>query len=123
MSERARPLKRPKSMGSRRSANSPLRKSGRMEFDERRSRLAVILAVEERVATDWLEVERQPLGPDAEAIRHPHDHALARGHLGLAHRGARFHVHDDGVVEIDEVVGRIAGCAVPIVGVVALAGA
>lgn len=83
-----------------------------MEFDELRSRLAVILAVEERVPTDWLEVERQPPGPDAEAILHPRDHALARGHLGLAHRGARFHVHDDGVVEIDEVVGRIVGCAV-----------
>ena len=49
----------------------------------------------------------EPLGPDTEAVLHPRDHALARGHLGLAHRGARFHVHDDGVVEIDEVVGRV----------------
>ncbi|PAV72878.1 hypothetical protein WR25_24560 [Diploscapter pachys] len=49
----------------------------------------------------------QPLGPDAEAALHPRDHALARAYLGLAHRGARFHVHDDGVVEIDEVVGRV----------------
>lgn len=35
----------------------------------------------------------QPLGPDAEAFLHPRDHALARGHLGLAHGGARFDVH------------------------------
>lgn len=50
---------------------------------------------------------RQPLGADAEPVLRPRDHALARGDLGLAHRRARLDVHDDGMVEIDEVVRAV----------------
>ncbi len=32
-----------------------------------------------------------------EAVLHPRAHALARGHVGLEHRGAHFPVHDESV--------------------------
>lgn len=49
-----------------------------MEMDELRSRLAIILAVEEREPTDWLEVERLasqlqrdlPIDATPEAVHH-----------------------------------------------------
>jgi len=49
-------------------------------------------------------VRCQPFGPDAEGVLHALDHPFAGGHLGLPDRGTRLHVHDDGMVEIDQVV-------------------
>lgn len=57
-----------------------------MEFDELRSRLAAILAVEEREPTDWLEVERLaselqrevPIDATPEAVHHFLDDADIR---------------------------------------------
>ena len=52
-------------------------------------------------------VRRQPLRPQAKALLRPLDHPLLRRHLGLADRGGRFHIDDDGVLQVDQVVGAI----------------
>jgi len=57
-----------------------------VEFEELRSRLAIILAVEEREPTDWLEVERLaselqrelPIDATPEAVHHYLDDADIR---------------------------------------------
>ena len=49
----------------------------------------------------------QPLGLEAEAVLRPLDHALALRHLGLADGGGRLDIDDDGVFEVDQVVGRV----------------
>jgi hypothetical protein len=52
-------------------------------------------------------VGRQPLRPQAEALLRTVDHALLRRHLGLADRGGRLDVDDDGVLQVDQVVGAV----------------
>jgi hypothetical protein len=52
-------------------------------------------------------VSRQPLRAQAEALLRPVDHPLLRPHLGLADRGRRFHIDDDGVLQVDQVVRAV----------------
>ena len=67
-------------------------------------------------------VGSQALGLDAKPLRGAHDHGLGCRHLGLAYGGRGLHVHDDGVLEVDEVVvavgvaGRTAGSGCPACG-------
>ena len=49
-------------------------------------------------------VGRQPLRPQAEALLRAVDHPLLRRHLGLADRGGRLDIDDDGALQVDQVV-------------------
>jgi hypothetical protein len=52
-------------------------------------------------------VAGEPGRIEIEAVDRSLDHALGRGHLGLADGGGRLAVDDDSMVEVDEVVGGI----------------
>ena len=52
-------------------------------------------------------VAGEPGRIEVETVDRPLDHALGRGHLGLADGGGRLDVHDDPMVDVDEVVGGI----------------
>ena len=49
----------------------------------------------------------EPFGPQIVALVHPLDHGPGGGDLGLAHGRGRLDVHDDGVIEVDQVVGGV----------------
>ncbi len=49
----------------------------------------------------------EPFGPEAEALIRPLDHGAGGGHLRWTDGGGRLDVDDDGVVEVDQVVGGI----------------
>ena len=51
-------------------------------------------------------VGRQPLRREIMVRAHPLDHGPGGGDLRLAHSGRGLDVDDDGMVEIDQVVGR-----------------
>ena len=50
---------------------------------------------------------RSSLAKERESIHRPLNHPLGCGDLGLADGCGRFDVDDDGVVGIDEIVGRV----------------
>ena len=54
--------------------------------------------------------------PDAEVVVDLLDHPLRRGHLGLPDCGRCLYVHDDGVLYVDEVVGRVGIEGLPALG-------
>ena len=56
----------------------------------------------------------QPLGLEAEAVLGALDHGARRADLGLADRRGRLDVDDDGVVEVDQVVGGVGEEGVPL---------
>ena len=63
-------------------------------------------------------VGHQALGVEVEAVERAPDHVASRLVLGLPDRGGRLDIADDGVLEIDEVVGgmeeiRLAGRCPP----------
>jgi hypothetical protein len=61
-------------------------------------------------------VAGEPSRIEVEAVDRPFDHALGRPHLGLADGGGRLDVHDDPMVEVDEVVGGLGEERLPAVG-------
>ena len=52
-------------------------------------------------------VRGQALGLDAELLGGALDHSLGGGGLRLANRGRRLDIHDDGALEVDQVVGAV----------------
>ena len=61
-------------------------------------------------------VAGEPGRIEVETVHRPLDHALGRGHLDLADGGDRLDVHDDAMVEVDEVVGGIGEERLPAMG-------
>lgn len=49
----------------------------------------------------------QPLGPEAEPLLRPLYHVALCCDFGLAHRSGRLDIHDDGVLQIDQIVGAV----------------
>ena len=54
--------------------------------------------------------------PQIVSIGNARDHALCCGHLGLADGSARLDIDDDGMLHIDQVVGRVAELGLATVG-------
>jgi len=52
-------------------------------------------------------IGRQPFRPQPEALPRAIDHPLLRRHLGLADCRGHLDVHDDGVLQVDQVVGAV----------------
>ena len=52
-------------------------------------------------------IGRQPFGIEAEAILGPVDHGACRADLRLPDRAARLDIDNDGMVEVDQVVGGV----------------
>ena len=61
-------------------------------------------------------VAGQPLRVELEALVCPFDHGLGCFDLGLAHRGRGLHIDNDGVIQIDQVVGRVGEGGLPAMG-------
>jgi len=51
----------------------------------------------------------QPLGPEAEAVLRPLDHGARGTHLRLPDGAARLGIDNDGMIEVDQIVGGILG--------------
>lgn len=49
----------------------------------------------------------QPLRAKSEGPMRPIDHPALRGDLGLADGGGRLHVHDDRVLQVDQIIGAV----------------
>ena len=56
----------------------------------------------------------QPFRVEAEAILGAVDHGACRADLGLADRAARLDIDDDGMVEVDQVVGGVGEEGMPL---------
>jgi hypothetical protein len=52
-------------------------------------------------------VGRQPCRPQAKALVRTIDHPLLRGDLGLADCGRRLDIDNDGVLQVDQIVGAV----------------
>src|ERR1700692_1079423 len=55
-------------------------------------------------------------GVEIEALHRSFDHALCRLDLSLADRGGRFHIDNDRVVDIDQIVGGVSEEGLPAMG-------
>jgi len=61
-------------------------------------------------------VGRKLLGPKAEALMRAIDHPALRRHLGLSDRCRCLHIQDDGVLQVDQIVGAVGEEGEPAIG-------